>query len=56
MTNLTGKLISNTYKQVMLVSGAVSNTGVETSLKPVQTGDGAKSALEIAVMVLILLV
>ena len=48
MTDLTGKLISRTYKNIVLVSSAVSNTGVETSLKPIQTGDGAKSALEIA--------
>ena len=48
MTDLTGKLISNTYKQVILVSSAVSNVGVETSLKPVQTGDGTNSALKLA--------
>jgi len=48
MTDLTGKLISQTYKNLVLVSSAVSNTGIETSLKPIQTGDGAKSALEVA--------
>ena len=48
MTDLTGKLISRTYKNIVLVSSAVSNTGVEASLKPIQTGDGAKSALEVA--------
>ena len=39
MTDLTSKLISNTYKQVILVSSSASNTGVDTSLKAVQTGD-----------------
>ena len=48
MTDLTGKLISRTYKNIVLVSSSVSNTGVEAGLKPIQTGDGAKSALEIA--------
>ena len=48
MTDLTSKLISNTYKQVILVSSSTSNTGVSTSLKAVQTGDGTNSALKIA--------
>ena len=49
MTDLTNKLVSNTYKQLILVSSAVSNTGVDTSLKPVQTGDGTNTALQVAV-------
>ena len=48
MTDLTGKLISNTYKQLILVSSAVSNEGVDTSLKPIQTGDGTNTALKVA--------
>ena len=48
MTDMTSKLISNTYKQVILVSSSASNTGVNTSLKAVQTGDGTNTALQIA--------
>jgi len=48
MTDLTGRLISNTYKQLILVSSAVSNEGVDTSLKPIQTGDGTNTALKVA--------
>ena len=48
MTDLTGRLISNTYKQLILVSSAVSNEGVSTSLKPIQTGDGTNTALKVA--------
>ena len=48
MTDMTSKLISNTYKQVILVSSSASNTGVDTSLKAVQTGDGTNTALQIA--------
>ena len=48
MTDLTSKLISNTYKQVILVSSSTSNTGVDTSLKAVQTGDGTNTALKVA--------
>lgn len=48
MTDLTGKFISNTYKQLILVSSAVSNEGVDTSLKPIQTGDGTNTALKVA--------
>jgi hypothetical protein len=48
MTDLTSQLISNTYKQVILVSSSASNTGVDTSLKAVQTGDGTNTALKVA--------
>ena len=40
MTDLTTQLISNTYKKIILVSSSATNTGVNTSLKAVQTGDG----------------
>jgi hypothetical protein len=52
MTNLNDKLISRSYQQLLLVSAAVSNTGVEASLKPVQTGDGAKSALVVGTSII----
>ena len=53
MTDLTTKFISKTYKQIILVSSSAStngstNTGVNTSLKAVQTGDGTNTALKIA--------
>ena len=48
MTDLTSQLISNTYKQVILVSSSASNIGVNTSLKAVQTGDGNNTALKVA--------
>ena len=48
MTDLTGKLISETYKQVILVSSSTTNTGVDTSLKNVQSGDGTNTALQLA--------
>ena len=44
MTDLTGKLISETFKQLLLINSSASNTGVRTSLTNVQTGDGAASA------------
>ena len=48
MSDLTSQLISNTYKQIILVSSSTSNTGVNTSLKAVQTGDGTNTALKVA--------
>ena len=48
MSDLTSQLISNTYKQIILVSSSTSNTGVDTSLKAVQTGDGVNTALKVA--------
>jgi len=48
MSDLTSQLISNTYKQIILVSSSTSNTGVDTSLKAVQTGDGVNTALKLA--------
>ena len=47
MTDLTGKLISETFKQLLLINSSASNTGVRTSLTNVQTGDGAASALNL---------
>ena len=48
MTDLTSQLISNTYKKIILVSSSATNTGVNTSLKAVQTGDGENTALKLA--------
>ncbi len=45
MTDLTGKLISDTYKQLLQINSSTTNTGVKTSLTNVQSGDGTASAL-----------
>ena len=47
MSDLTGKLVSNSYKQLLKV--AVSgNEGVSAGLLQVQSGDGTNSALQIS--------
>ena len=47
MTELTGKQIASTYKQLLKI-GVSTNTGVSTTLQTVQSGDGTNSALQIA--------
>ena len=47
MTDLTGKLISGTYKQLLQVNSSTTNTGVKASITNVQSGDGTASALNI---------
>jgi hypothetical protein len=46
MTDLTGKQIANTYKQLLKIAVS-TNTGVSTALQTVQSGDGTNSALKI---------
>jgi len=48
MTDLTGKLISGTYKQLLQINASTTNSGVTTSLTNVQTGDGTNSSLKIS--------
>ena len=48
MTDLTGKLISGTYKQLLLINSSTTNEGVGTSTVNVQTGDGTNTALKVA--------
>ena len=48
MTDLTGKLISGTYKQLLLINSSTTNEGVSTSSVYVQTGDGTNTALKVA--------
>ena len=48
MTDLTGKLISNTYKDLLLVNSSASNGGISTSLTNVQSGNGVNTALNLA--------
>ena len=48
MTDLTGKLISGTYKQLLLVNSSTTNTGVQASAAYVQSGDGTNTALKVS--------
>ena len=47
MTDLTGKQIAETYKQLLRV-GVSTNTGVSTTLQNVQSGDGTNSAMQLS--------
>jgi hypothetical protein len=48
MTDLTGKLISNTYKDLLQVNSSASNGGITTSLTNIQSGNGTNTALKLA--------
>ena len=48
MTDLTGKLISNTYKDLLQVNSSASNGGITTSLTNIQSGNGVNTALNLA--------
>ena len=47
MTELTGKTIANTYKQLLRV-GVSTNTGVSAGLSTIETGDGTDSSFQLA--------
>ena len=47
MTDLTGKTIANTYKQLLKV-GVSTNTGVSAGLATIETGDGTDSSFQLA--------
>jgi len=47
MTTLTGRLINNTYKQLLKI-GVSTNTGITSSLVTIQDGDGSATALQLA--------
>ena len=47
MTQLTGKQIANTYKQLLKV-GVSTNTGVCATSQTIQSGDGANSAMQLS--------
>jgi hypothetical protein len=47
MTDLTGKQIANTYKQLLRL-GVSTNSGVSAGLTTVETGDGTDSSFQIA--------
>ena len=48
MTDLTGKLISNTYKDLLQVNSSASNGGITTSITNIQSGNGVNTALYLA--------
>ena len=47
MTQLTGKQIANTYKQLLKV-GVSTNSGVCATSQTIQSGDGANSAMQLS--------
>ena len=47
MSTLTGKLVSNSYKQLLKMAVS-ANEGVSASLINIQTGDGVNTALQVA--------
>ena len=47
MSTLTGKLVANSYKQLLKMAVS-ANEGVSASLINVQTGDGINTALQVA--------
>ena len=47
MSTLQGKLVSNSYKQLLKMAVS-ANEGVSASLINVQTGDGVNTALQVA--------
>ena len=46
-TTLTGRLISNTYKQLLKIDVS-TNTGISTALTTIVDGDGSATALQVA--------
>lgn len=48
MTDLTGKKIANTYKDLLQVNSSASNDGLDGTLRRVQDGSGKNSALELS--------
>ena len=47
MSDLTGNTIASTYKKLLQVETS-SNTGLDTTLRNIQSGDGENSALQLA--------
>ena len=48
MSTLQGKIISNSYKELLKIAEVSANQGVSASLVRVQTGDGTNTALQVA--------
>ena len=48
MTNFTGKLIANTYKDILTIATSVENSGIDSTLRRVQDGGGNNSPLKLS--------
>lgn len=48
MTDLTGKLIANSYKDLLTINSSATNEGVDGTLRRVQDGSGTNTALELS--------
>ena len=48
MTDLTGKLIANTYKDILTVDTSTTNSGLDNNLRKVQDGAGNSSSLKLS--------
>ena len=48
MTNLTGKKIANTYKDLLQINSSASNNGIDETLRRVQDGSGNNSSLKLS--------
>jgi hypothetical protein len=48
MTDLTGKLIANTYKDILTINSSATNDGIDGTLRRVQDGEGTNSAISLS--------
>ena len=48
MTDLTGKLIANTYKDILTINSSATNEGLDNTLRRVQDGEGTNSSLKLS--------
>jgi hypothetical protein len=48
MTDLTGKKIANTYKDLLQINSSASNEGVDGTLRRVQDGKGTNTAISLS--------
>lgn len=48
MTDFTGKLIANTYKDILTIAASVENSGIDSTLRRVQDGSGNNSPLKLS--------
>ena len=48
MATLTGKAISNTYKDILTVNSGTDNQGIEASLKAIMDGEGISTPLSLS--------
>lgn len=48
MTDFTGKLIANTYKDILTINSSATNEGLDNTLRRVQDGEGTNSSLKLS--------